>query len=302
MRLLVIGSANIDLTFYTPGTPKAGVTEICAKYLLGFGGKGANQAVQAARLNADVTFIGKVGNDLFGPAIVEQLRCEGINTTHVTASKDLPTGTAVILVDPTGQNSIITHAGPNIDLTASEIHAAASTLTSCDVLLATLEVPAAALFEAFSSARAHGIRTILNPAPAADFPADLLKLVDICVPNEAELLALVGECANVQKAAELLRERGPSAVIVTLGDKGYFFCDELGSEQVACNLVQVVDSSGAGDAFCAGLAVAIGEGVSLREAARWANAIAALSVTRRGTQAAFAKRAEIDRVSKNMSV
>src|SRR4051794_23880871 len=136
-RITVIGSANVDLTFRVPGMPRPGVTEVCQEYQLGFGGKGANQAVQAARLGAAVTFIGKVGDDPFGPATVEQLNKEGIATEHVTTAVGRLTGTAVILVDPTGQNSIITHAGPNVDLTTEDVRRAAPAIRSSDILLAT---------------------------------------------------------------------------------------------------------------------------------------------------------------------
>ena len=151
MRLFVLGSANIDLTFRVSGMPRPGVTEVCP-YMLGFGGKGANQAVQAARLGANVAFCGKVGDDPFGPAIIDQLKKEGIVTDFVTTATGLPTGTAVILVDATGQNSIITHAGPNVVLAADDVNRAIAAIQSADVFLATLEVNAEPLFAAFRAA------------------------------------------------------------------------------------------------------------------------------------------------------
>jgi ribokinase len=298
-RLFVAGAANIDLTFRVPAPPRAGVTEVCPDYRQGFGGKGANQAVQAARLGASVTFLGKVGGDPFGPAVIRQLQSEGINAEHVSVEKDLLTGTAVILVEPSGQNSIITSAGPNVAVGVEDIRRASAAISSADALLATLELPGEPLLEAFRLARAGRVRTILNPAPPVIFPRELLALVDVCVPNESELLALTGlsvdSLDSAEKAAKELRRAGPEAVVVTLAERGCLVVDEGGSEQIPGARVTAVDTSGAGDAFTAVLGVALAEGRSLREAARWANAVAALSITRHGTQASFPRRDEIER-------
>jgi ribokinase len=297
MRLTVIGSANVDLTFRVPGIIRPGVTEVCREYFLGFGGKGANQAVQAARLGADVTFIGKVGDDPFGPATLEQMRQHGITTQFLTAAPGRLTGTAVILVDPSGQNSIITHAGPNVELTAQNVRLAAEAIATSDILLATLETPAEPAFEAFQTARRSGVCTMLNPAPPVDFPEELLSLVDIVLPNESELVALTGMPAGtleeIRASAEVLRRKGPKRIIVTLGQRGAFLLDDDGEQLIAGVSVKAVDTSGAGDSFAAALAVAVGEGRSLRDAARWANAVAALSVTRIGTQSSFPRRGEV---------
>jgi ribokinase len=296
MRLFVLGCANIDLTFRVPGMPRPGVTEICP-YQLGFGGKGANQAVQAARLGANVTFCGKVGDDPFGPAIVNQLKKEGIATEHVTTAPGMLTGTAVILVEPSGQNSIVTHAGPNVALTVEDVRGGFRAIQAADVFLATLEVHAEPLFAGFRVAREAGVRTILNPAPPVDFPHELLELVDVCLPNESELVALTGlPIEHPSRAAAALRRQGPKAVIVTLGERGVFLADDHGTEVIPGCPVQAVDTSGAGDSFAASLAVGLGEGKSLREAARWANQVAALSVTRAGTQTSFAIRAELEQI------
>jgi ribokinase len=293
-RIVVIGSANVDLTFRVPGPPRAGVTEVCREYALGFGGKGANQAVQAARLGAAVTFIGKVGDDPFGPAVVEQLRSEGIATEFVTAAAGMLTGTAVILVEPSGQNSIITHAGPNVMLTAADVRRAAATIAAADILLATLEAPADALAEALGTARSAGVRTLLSPAPPVDFPHELLTLADVCLPNESELAALVGPWDDVGAAAAALRTKGPRAVVVTLGERGAFLVDEAGEEKISGRVVSAVDTSGAGDSFAAALGTALAEGRNLHTAAAWANVVAALSVTHPGTQTSFPKRVEVE--------
>jgi ribokinase len=298
-RLFVAGAANIDLTFRVPAPPRAGVTEVCPDYRQGFGGKGANQAVQAARLGASVTFFGKVGGDPFGPAVIHQLQSEGINAEHVSVEKDLLTGTAVILVEPSGQNSIITSAGPNVALSVEDVRRASAAIAAADILLATLEVPGEPILEAFRLARSAGVRTVLNPAPPVFFPRELLALVDVCVPNESELVALTGRTidslGNVENAAKELRLAGPKAVAVTLAERGCLVLDEAASEHIPGAVVAAVDTSGAGDAFTAALGVALAEGRSLREAARWANAVAALAVTRHGTQASFPGRDEIER-------
>jgi ribokinase len=294
VRLTVIGSANVDLTFRLPGSVRAGVTEVCREYQLGFGGKGANQAVQAARLGADVTFIGKIGEDPFGPATIEQLRKEGVATQHVTTAAGKLTGTAVILIEPSGQNSIVTHAGPNVALTIEDVRMAAKEIAASDILLATLETPAEPLAEALSIARAARVRTILNPAPPVNFPHELLRLVDICLPNESELAALVGNYDDVQIAAEALRAKGPKTVIVTLGERGAYVLDT--NELIPGRNVTAVDTSGAGDSFTAAFAVALAEGKPQREAAAWANEVAAISVTRHGTQTSFPRRSEVAHV------
>jgi len=294
-RLFVLGSANIDLTFRVPGMPRPGVTEVCP-YALGFGGKGANQAVQAARLGASVAFCGKVGDDAFGPAIIEQLRTEGIGVEHVTTAPGTLTGSAVILVDPNGQNSIITHGGPNVKLTVDDIRRAEPAIRDVDVFLATLETPAEPLIEALRLARTAGIRTLLNPAPPVDFPHELLRMVDCCLPNESELAALTGmpvaSIEQIQRAAEALRQKGPSRVVVTLAERGAFVLDADGAEWIRGEPVAALDSSGAGDSFTAAVAVALAEGQTLRVAVQSANRIAAISVTRAGTQTSFPRRSE----------
>jgi ribokinase len=294
-RLFIAGSANVDLTFRVRTMPRLGVTEVCP-YALGFGGKGANQAVQAARLGAAVSFLGKVGDDPFGPAIVDTLKREGIGIDHVTTAHGCLTGTAIILVDPSGRNSIVTHGGPNVAMTRSDARRAERDIVVAAAVLVTLEVPEKPLAEILRIARNAGVRTILNPAPPVGFPHALLKRVDLCLPNESELAALtgmrVGSLAEVKKAAEALRKMGPGEIVVTRGERGALVLDDHGAETVPACRVEAVDSSGAGDSFSAAVAVALAEGKSLREAARWANRVAAISVTRAGTQSSFPSRAE----------
>lgn len=301
VRLFVAGSANVDLTFRVPAMPRPGVTEVCP-YALGFGGKGANQAVQAARLGATVAFLGKVGDDPFGPAIVDGMSKEGIDIMYLTTARGLLTGTAVILVDPSGQNSIVTHGGPNVALTAADVRKAEELIAKSDAVLVTLEVPAEPLAEVLRIAKKHGVRTILNPAPPVDFPRSLLAEVDLCLPNESELAALTGmtvkSLAEVKRAAESLRKLGPRSIIVTRGEAGALVLDDEGSSAIPGCAVKAVDSSGAGDSFSAALTVGLAEAKSLREAAQWANQVAAISVTRAGTQTSFPSRNEVGRPDK----
>jgi ribokinase len=297
-HLCVVGSTNIDLTFRTPRLPKAGETLAGHGFHLGHGGKGANQAVMAARLGARVTMVGKVGRDVFGEGALLNFRSQGIDTTHVLIDAERPTGVASIVVDDTAQNSILVVPGANLGLTPQDVQAAAEAIAAARVLLCQLEVPIESMAEALRIARAAKVTTILNPAPAVPLPDELLRLADLCVPNETEIELLTGapSAATVQDAAaaawELLR-RGPRTVIVTLGERGALIADAMAAEHVPAPSVAAVDSSGAGDAFIGALGVFLAEGAALRDAVRQANAIAALSVTRLGTQASFPTRSEI---------
>ncbi len=295
-RVAVVGSANLDLTFRTPRLPRPGETLIGTGFQIGLGGKGANQAVMAARLGARVHFLGRVGNDVFGEQMLGGLRAEGIDTTHVSRDDARPTGVAGIVVDANGQNCILVVPGANHGLASADVRAAASVLQSARVLVAQLETPLEATGEAFRLARAARVATILNPAPAAPLPDELLRLTDLCIPNETELAALTGHptdtLADVETAAHLLHGRGPGAVLVTLGARGALLVDDRATHVPAVP-VQAVDSSGAGDAFIGTLAVLLAEGRGVREALRPAAAVAALSVTRPGTQTSFPTRAEV---------
>lgn len=297
-RVFVTGTANIDLTFHIDTPPRAGVTTVYPHFQQGFGGKGANQAVTAARMGAAVTYLAKVGSDAFGTAIKQALTDEGIDVTHVTPAAECPTGTAVILVEPSGQNTIITHAGPNVALTEADVEAALPDLRRSRVLLATLETPGPALLELFRAARAAGVLTILNPAPPVTFPRELLREVDYCVPNESELAALtdivVDSPDSLRASLAALQRWGPRHVIVTLGERGVAYTTPSGIGVIPPRPVHAIDTTGAGDAFCGTLAVALAEELPLDAALQRATAAAALSVTRPGAQTSFPTRAEID--------
>ena len=252
----------------------------------------------AARLRARVTMVGKVGRDVFGEGALRNYREQGIDTTHVLIDSDRPTGVASIIVDDAARNCILVVPGANLGLTPQDVRAASGAIEGARVLLCQLEVPIESVAEALHIAKAAGVTTILNPAPAVPLPDELLRLTDLCVPNESEIELLTGgqTAATVQEAAaaawELLK-RGPRTVIVTLGERGALITDAGSAEHVPAPQVEAVDSSGAGDAFIGALGVFLSEGVPLREAVQRANAVAALSVTRLGTQASFPTRPDV---------
>jgi ribokinase len=287
-RLCVVGSANMDLTFRAERMPRPGETLSGRAFQAGFGGKGANQAVMAARLDAGVCMIACVGHDPFGAQIVQNFKDHAIETTHVASDPSSPTGTAAIVVDDSGENCIIVVPGANLALTSDHVRAAAPAIQGADVVLGQLEVSLDATLEAFRLARANGVRTILNPAPARSLPAELLALTELCVPNETEAAALTaGPVETLDQARAAARRLRVPALIVTLGQRGAFLVSEESAVHVPGVPVTAVDSSGAGDAFIGSLAVFWAGGMSLLESVRRANAVAALSVTRPGTQASF---------------
>jgi ribokinase len=300
-RICVVGSSNVDLTFRTPRLPRPGETLTGTGFQLGFGGKGANQAVMAARLGAHVSLVSKIGRDAFGEQTAENYRAQGIDTRHVLTDEQRPTGLAAILVDDQARNCILIVPGANLGLTPEDVRTAATSIREADVLLCQLEVPVETTLEALRLAKAAGVRTVLNPAPAVPLPEEAFRLADLCVPNETELELLSGcavaDPAEAEVAARVLLGRGAGRVIVTLGERGALIADAGSAEHVLAVPVAAVDSTGAGDAFIGSLAVFLAEGRPLPEAVRRANAVAALSVTRPGTQTSFPLRAEVEAFS-----
>jgi ribokinase len=299
-RLCVVGSSNIDLTFRTPRLPRPGETLAGHAFRLDFGGKGANQAVMAARLGARVAVVSRVGRDVFGEQTLANYRREGIDTAHVSVDDSRPTGVASIAVDDAARNCILVVPGANLGLSPEHVHQAAEAVRGAAVLLCQLEVPQESVLEAFRLARDAGVRTVFNPAPAAALPDELLRLADVCVPNEPELETLTGQPAatlgQAESAARSLARRGPGALVVTLGERGALVLDRDTTEHIPPVPVQAVDPTGAGDAFIGSLGVALACGLPLRAAVRRANAVAALSVSRLGAQASFPTRAEVEQL------
>ncbi len=297
-RVCVVGSANVDLTFRTERLPRPGQTLPGRHFHLDFGGKGANQAVSAARLGADVTLIARVGSDLFGDQALERLRKEGIDTRHVGTDADRPTGVASIAVDDAGRNCIVVVGGANLALSPADVRASADTIRSSRVLITQFEVALETVLEALRLAHTAGVRTILNPAPAAPLSDEMLSHIDVCVLNETEAESVTGRAVatpeDAEAAGRAIQHRGPGAVVVTLGERGVLVLDGSRVEHFQALDVKVVDTTGAGDAFIGGLGVFLAEGLSVRAAAELANAVAALSVTRLGAQAALPARAELE--------
>lgn len=297
-RVCVVGSSNIDLTFRTARLPRPGETLAGQDFQLGFGGKGANQAVMAARIGAAVAMVARVGGDVFGEQSLHNYLKHGIDATQVRRDMERPTGVASIVVEDTGQNCILLVKGANAGLSPEDVRAAASVIESAGVLLCQLEVPMETTHEALRIARRAGVRTILNPAPAAQLDDELLQLTDLCIPNETEVAQLTGlhvtTPVEAEVAARVLQSRGVGVVLVTLGQRGVLLVEKEDCEHVPAMPVRAVDASGAGDAFIGSLAVFLVEGLPLREAARRANIAASLSVSRPGTQTSFPTRAEVD--------
>lgn len=298
-RICVVGSANVDLTFRTPRLPRPGETLAGHAFHLGMGGKGANQAVAAARLGASVSLLARVGNDAFGQEAINRYRTEGIDVAAIVVAQDRPTGTAAIVVDDNAENTIIVVPGANGGLTSEDVRTASPAIENAQVLLCQLETPIAATLTAFHIARGAGVRTILTPAPAVELSDELLQLCDLCIPNHVELELLTGRridgIGDTESAARELLRRGIGTVVVTQGSRGAFVVGPNGSTHIPALAVNAVDSTGAGDAFTAALAVRWGAGQSLVDAAQWATVIAAVTVSRLGAQTAFPTLAEVDR-------
>lgn len=297
-RICVIGSANMDLTFRTPRFPRAGETLTGHAFFQGLGGKGGNQAVAAARLGAEVTFVGKVGNDSFGKEAMEKYRADGINTDFLFQDHAHPTGTAAIVVDDQAENSIIVIPGANGTLSPDDVRNAASAIQQADAVVCQLETPIEATLEAFRIGRAAGKWTVLTPAPVIPLPDEIYGLCDLWVPNRLEIGALVGRSIESQNdardAARILLSRGGKAVAVTMGGGGAMIVDHIAAVHITAHPVKAIDTTGAGDAFVAALVVFLCEGLSLVEAGRRSAGVAALTVTRIGTHGAFPRRAEVE--------
>jgi ribokinase len=297
-RIAVVGSANIDLTTFTNQFPKPGETIFGQKFDLGFGGKGANQAVAARLCGAEVFMVARVGSDLFGPATIENFRRQGIDPTHVKQVEGLSSGVAPIFVEPNGQNRILVVKGANDALKPADVDAAAEMLKSADCIVLQFEIPVETVYYTIQFARTHGIRCILNPAPAQPVDLGALKDLDYFVPNESEAETITGRpvknVEDAKKCAEQLVSGGIRRVIITLGANGSLLVGHDGSEHVPPFPVHSVDSTGAGDAFIGSFAVFLAEGVPEREAVRRANLYAGLSTTAVGTQKSFYDRSRFD--------
>jgi ribokinase len=295
-QIVVVGSINMDVVCRVPRAPEAGETVLGEDASFVAGGKGANQAVAAARLGGKVRMVGRVGSDSFGERMREGLRSEGIDVTQVGIDP-VTSGVALILVEYGGQNRITVAPGANARLAPAHVAAAASAWPRDGLLLLQLETPLESVSAAMDHARAAGLQVILNPAPAQPLPPSWWSRIDVLVPNETEAALLTGMPLNGEPgarfAARELRRRGVRCVLVTLGEQGVLLVDDAGERMIAAPRVAAIDTTAAGDTFTGALAVALGEGLGLDDAARFAVRAAALSVTRHGAQTSIPYRSEL---------
>lgn len=298
-KILVIGSSNTDMILKVPSIPRPGETILGGEFVTAAGGKGANQAVGAARAGGDVTFIAKVGADMFGDRAIAGFGRDRINVDHVVRDRRHPSGVALIFVAKSGENCIAVAGGANSRLSAADVKRAAPAFAQARVVLLQLETPLPTVLAAAQLASKHNVPVILNPAPAQLLPDALLLRVAILTPNETEAETLTGVRVTGDHTAECaatkLRSRGVRTVVVTLGARGAFVVDAEGSRHVPGFKVKPVDTTAAGDVFNGTLAVALAEGRTLDAAVRFANAAAAISVTRFGAQPSAPARKEIER-------
>jgi ribokinase len=297
-RIAVVGSANVDLTTFTGRFPKPGETIFGDSFDLGFGGKGANQAVASRLCGAEVFMVARVGSDLFGPATIENFKKLGIDATHVKQIEGVSSGVAPIFVEPNGQNRIFVVKGANDRLKPADVDAAADLLKTVDCMVLQFEIPLETVYYSVRFARENGILCIVNPAPAQPVELQALAGLDYFVPNESEAETITGmpvrNVGDAKICAEKLLVGGVKRVIITLGANGSLLAGREGMEHIPAFSVKTVDSTGAGDAFIGSFAVFLGEGLPEQEAIRRANLYAGLSTTGVGTQKSFYDRARYD--------
>ena len=298
-RIGVVGSSNVDLVTYVDRMPVWGETIAAPRFEMSHGGKGANQAVAAAKLGAAVVMVSKVGDDMLGAGVLQNFERAGVDARHVERVNGQSTGTATILVDKSGDNCILIVKGANGDLQPEDVERAGEDLGSCDLILVQLEVPLETVYATLAFGRRRGVKTVLNPAPAVrDLDIERARDASFLMPNETELAILtrlpVESEAEVAAAAHNLVGRGFEAVIVTLGARGALIATPEGGRRIAPVKVEAIDTTGAGDAFIGSFARYLAAGLSLDAALAQASRYAAFSVTRRGAQKSFATEAEFE--------
>jgi len=296
-RIIVIGSSNTDMVIKSKKLPSPGETILGGTFLMNPGGKGANQAVAAARLGGNVTFVTKTGNDMFGAEAVQLFGKEGIVTKHIIKDTKNPSGVALINVDENGENSIVVASGSNGTLSAYDINDEVFNTEKSDIFLMQLEIPVSTVEFVSEKAAGKGNRVILNPAPARQLSDELLSCLYLITPNENEAELLTGikvtDVASAEKAAKNLRERGVQNVIITMGGSGAYILTGSLSKMIPVVPVKAIDTTAAGDVFNGALTVSISEGKSIEESVVFANKAASISVTRMGAQASAPYRTEI---------
>jgi ribokinase len=296
-KILVVGSSNTDMVIKTHHFPSPGETILGGRFLMNAGGKGANQAVAAARLGGVVTFVGKIGNDIFGKQAVQQLEDEGINVNFVAVDPANPSGVALITVDQKGENSIVVASGSNGTLSPADFDKASDELGESGFVLMQLEIPIPTVEHIARIAALKQKKVILNPAPAAELSDELLRNIYLITPNETEAEILTGvkvtDEQSAMKAASALHEKGVEIVIITMGAAGAFLLENGNSQLIKAPKVDAVDTTAAGDTFNGALVVALSEGKTIQESIVFANKAAAISATRIGAQSSVPFRKEI---------
>lgn len=300
-RILVLGSSNTDMTVKSNHLPKPGETILGGNFMMGQGGKGANQAVAAKKLGGDVTFICKLGEDIFAENAINHYNSIGLDTSKIIRSQK-PSGVALITVDASGENSIVVASGANADITESDIESISHLIEEAEILLVQLEIPIAAVEKAISIASKAGVKVVLNPAPAAQLSESILSNVSIIVPNqhEAEMLSgiEVRDEESASLAARKLQEKGIESVIITMGSHGALVYNG-DVTFVPARKVKALDTTAAGDTFCGALCVALAEGKTLVQAVEFATAASSISVQRLGAQDSVPSREEVDYIITN---
>lgn len=295
-KILVIGSSNTDMTVKTAKLPVPGETVLGGEFTMGAGGKGANQAVAAKRLGGDVSFICKVGKDVFGDNAIIQYESEGLDTSLIMRSEK-PSGVALITVDENAENCIVVASGANNDVSVEDIKGLAQTIRKASILLLQLETPVSAVLEAARIAHNAGVTVILNPAPACILPDELYEYISILIPNRTEISTLSGIEVNDENSLHTavlhLKSKGVRKVVVTLGAKGSVIYDSENITAVPAEKVDAVDTTAAGDTFCGGICVGLSEDKTLEESVRFATSAAARTVQKMGAQASIPYRNEL---------
>jgi ribokinase len=292
-KILVVGSINMDLVVRVPHSPKPGETILGGDFETYPGGKGANQAVAAARMGGEVTMVGRVGNDDFGNTLIQGLVEDKIKTTHVIKDSKSRTGVAMISVAADGENMIVVASGANANVSVEDVGNTRSLMRDTDLLLVQLECPLETVTAAIELAKAYGVPVVLNPAPAQPLPKSLLKNVDYLTPNQNELLILTGE-VNLNDGIEKIQKWGLKNLIITLGANGARLISEGIDQHIPAHEITAVDTTAAGDAFNGALAVAIAEGKPLLEAVSYGMAAGALASTKRGAQPSLPTRDAVE--------
>lgn len=305
-KIVVVGSINTDMVIRTPHLPRPGETVLGGEFMMNAGGKGANQAVAVHRLGADLTFIAKVGNDVFGRNTLDQFGKAGINTEYIGVSEHEASGVALINVDDEAENCIAVASGANLALSPLDIEAASFAISEADIMLLQLEIPMETVIYAAKLAKKHGLKVVLNPAPAPahPLPEELLCNVDILIPNRTEMECVAGvqEGADPIKTANMLAANGIETIVVTLGSKGSLVYQGGKCEEIQPFPVIAIDTTAAGDTFCGALCVALAEGADIKEAALFGNLAASITVTREGAQQAIPTREEVEELAHEKGV